>query len=175
MPAGGFASLISLRGVFMAYAEIRLVVGAGAGADERELAGDVADLRRLLLRQGVEEARPDRGAQVPPGAKAGDGVVLGVLLVTLAPHVFGAVVAAVQAWSARASGRSVEIVEGERSLTVSGLSERQQRELVEDFRRRTAAVLGGVSPDDVPPDDVPPGDAVPGDGAAGREEPGGRP
>ncbi|MCX4826863.1 hypothetical protein OG883_45330 [Streptomyces sp. NBC_01142] len=127
----------------MACVQIRVIVDTGPETDERERVEGTAQLRKLLLQQGVEEVRLQRDGDQPPGAKAGDGIVLGAMLVTLAPHAFSAVVSVIQAWSARASGRSVEIVEGERSLTASGLSEQEQRELIDDFRRRTAAPRNG--------------------------------
>jgi hypothetical protein len=130
----------------MAQVELQVIVDTGPESDEQEHADGVAQLRRLLLQQGVEGVWLQREGNTPAGAKAGDGVVLGVMLVSLAPHVFGAVISAIQAWSARASGRSVEIVEDGRSLTASGLSEQEQRELIEDFRRRTAAVQQGEEP-----------------------------
>ncbi|MFC8661924.1 hypothetical protein [Streptomyces sp. NPDC057199] len=121
----------------MTCAKIHVIVDTGPKSDDQERAEGAAQLRNLLLQQGAEEVRLQRDGDVPTGTKAGDGIVLGAMLVTLAPHAFSAVVSTIQAWSARASGRSVEIVEGGRSLTASGLSEQEQRELIEDFRRRT--------------------------------------
>ncbi|WP_369246560.1 hypothetical protein [Streptomyces sp. R41] len=126
---------------------IEVIVRTGRESDDLERTEDAAQLRRLLLRQGVEEVRLHRDGSLPAGAKAGDGIVVGAMLVTLAPHALQAVVSAIQAWSARASGRSVEIVEDGRSLTASGLSEHEQRELIEDFRRRAAAADDGGVPD----------------------------
>ncbi|MFJ9665780.1 hypothetical protein ACIRPP_14365 [Streptomyces sp. NPDC101219] len=122
----------------MAYVQIHVIVNTGPEADERERAEGTAQLRKLLLQVGVEEVRLQRDEGRPPNTKAGNGIVLGAMLVTLAPHVFSSVVSLFQTWSERAAGRSVEIVEGERSLAASGLSEVEQRELIDDFRRRTA-------------------------------------
>lgn len=131
----------------MSYIQIHVIADTGPESDDMERAEGTAQLRRLLLQHGVEEVRLQRDGVRVPGAKAGDGIVLGALLVTLAPHAFGAVVSAIQAWSARASGRSVEIVEGERSLIASGLSEQEQRELIDDFRRRTTGPQAGETAD----------------------------
>lgn len=140
--AVGFA-----QGESVGYVSIRLLVNMGRGSDESQYTQGTGQLRRLLLQHGVESAELQRDEETPPGSKAGDGIVLGALLVTLAPHVFSSVVAAVQAWSTRASGRSVEIVEDGRSLTASGLSEAEQRELIADFRRRLHPTTDGETPD----------------------------
>jgi hypothetical protein len=130
----------------MTYVQIRVIVDAGPDADERERTEETAQLRKLLLKLDVEEVRLQREGDQPCSAKAGDSIVLGAMLVTLAPHVFSSVVSVIQSWSERKAGRSVEIVEGERSLTASGLSEAEQRELIDDFRRRMKTSQAGEEP-----------------------------
>ncbi|GGV32095.1 hypothetical protein [Streptomyces spectabilis] len=123
----------------MSRRDICVVIRTGVDSDEQERVRGTQQLRRLLLQSGVEGARLLRNGETSDGAKAGDAVVVGALIVSLAPAVLTSVVAMIQSWSARAAGRTVEIVEDGRSLLVSGLSEEQQRELIADFRRRWSA------------------------------------
>ncbi|MGQ4483451.1 hypothetical protein [Streptomyces sp. SAS_276] len=123
----------------MAFIEVQLLVRLGEGTDELDLAAAVGALRGQLLDAGVEQARLQRSDLTVPGLKSGVEVVAGALLVSMVPHVFSTVIAAIQAWSARASGRSVTIVDGDREVSATGLSAEEQQRLLEDFTPRSAA------------------------------------
>lgn len=123
----------------MAFIEIRLLVRLGEDADEVDLADAVGGLRGRLLEAGVEQAQLQRSDLTVNGGKSGAEVVAGALLVSMVPHVFSTVIAAIQAWSTRASGRSVTIVDGDREVSATGLSAEEQQRLLQEFTPRTAA------------------------------------
>ncbi|MGW0653219.1 hypothetical protein ACWD4T_31245 [Streptomyces umbrinus] len=123
----------------MAVIEVRLLVRLGDGADEVDLTGAAGSLRGRLLEAGVEQARLQRSDLTALGSKSGAEVVAGALLVSMLPHVFSTVIVAIQAWSARASGRSVTIVDGDREVSATGLSAEEQQRLLENFTPRPAA------------------------------------
>ncbi|WP_399886280.1 hypothetical protein ACGH7X_17500 [Streptomyces sp. BBFR51] len=128
----------------MDTARLRIAVIAGPDADEKERVEASRQLREMLLRQRVEQVGPAGTKTAPSGSKAGDLVVVGTLIVTLAPAVLKAVVATVQAWSERAAGRSALLVLGEDSLELNGLSGREQQRLIDGFLERTG---GGAEQD----------------------------
>ncbi|MFE4666180.1 hypothetical protein ACFRI7_14890 [Streptomyces sp. NPDC056716] len=122
----------------MSVAEVRIVAGTGGGSDERELADAVRQLREMLVRRRVGDVVPAGGGSAPVGSKAGEVILAGTVVLTLAPQLIGAVVAVVQAWSERASGRSAKLVFADESLEMTGLSAGQQQELIDRFLERTA-------------------------------------
>jgi hypothetical protein len=132
----------------MNTARLRIVVNAGPEADEKERVEASRQLREMLLRQRVEQVVPAGTESAPLGSKAGDLVVAGTLVVTLVPAVIGAVVATVQAWSERAAGRSASLTLGEDSVELTGLSARQQRQLIDHFLERTAGGAGEAAADE---------------------------
>ncbi|MET8827089.1 hypothetical protein ABZX40_05815 [Streptomyces sp. NPDC004610] len=119
----------------MSDAKVRIVVDTGSGSDARERADAARQLREMLLRQPVGSAEPLAGGAPPEGSKAGELLVAGTVVVTLAPQLINAVVAVVQAWSERAAGRSAQLVLGDDSLEMTGLTAHQQQELIDRFLR----------------------------------------
>ncbi|MEV7287122.1 hypothetical protein AB0O01_21565 [Streptomyces sp. NPDC093252] len=117
----------------MSDAQARIVVDTGAGSDARELADAARQLREMLRRRQVGRAEPLAAGAAPPGSKAGELLVAGTVVVTLAPPLINAVVAVVQAWSERAAGRSAQLVLGDDSLEMTGLTAHQQQELIDRF------------------------------------------
>ncbi|MEU9332299.1 hypothetical protein AB0D49_03920 [Streptomyces sp. NPDC048290] len=126
----------------MGGVKVRVVVGAGDGSDGRELVDAVRQLREMLLRRSVEDVVPEGGGAGPGHSKGGELVVAGTLVVTLVPQVITAVVAVVQAWSERAAGRSARLEFGDDSLEMTGLTARQQQELIDRFLARTDGSSG---------------------------------
>lgn len=131
----------------MNTAEVRIVANTGPGSNERELAEATRQLREMLLRQRVERVVPVHADDAPLGSKAGDLVVAGTLLVTLAPAVISAVVTTAQAWSQRRAGRSASLVLGENSLELTGLSAEQQQRLIDRFLEVTERADEEGTPD----------------------------
>jgi len=115
---------------------IELDADADAGPDERdELA---RALRDELLQLDVEAVdRPQAAA--PEGAR-GVGLELGTLLVTLGQSALGLVASTAARWVARRGGRSVTLeLDGDR-IELSGVSEEDQKRLIETFVARHAEV-----------------------------------
>src|SRR5512134_3246078 len=75
-------------------------------------AEDIDRMTRQLLSElreaDVESVELARGEAPPPGAKSGDPVTMGSIVISALPTVLPAVVALVQAWSARGQGRTVK-------------------------------------------------------------------
>jgi hypothetical protein len=113
---------------------IELDADADAGPDERdELA---RALRDELLQLDVEAV--DRPHAAAPAGARGVGLELGTLLVTLGQSALGLVASTVARWVARRGGRSVTLeLDGDR-IELSGVSEEDQKRLIETFVARHA-------------------------------------
>lgn len=124
----------------MEPAEIRLVVHTGPQSDEKELAEATSQLRSMLLQQPVESVRYENVEETPALSKSADLPVLGVLLVSMAPAVFGAVATAVKAWSERQAGRGATVTINGSSLELTGISEEQTQQVIDEFWLRTERI-----------------------------------
>jgi hypothetical protein len=115
--------------------KVELEPGEDAGADEHDEL--TRALREELLELDVEAVeRPADAA--PEGARGVDAVALGTLLVTLGQGALGIVTSAIGRWVARRGGRSVTLeLDGDR-IELSGVSEEDQRRLIETFVARHA-------------------------------------
>jgi hypothetical protein len=73
---------------------------------------DIDQMTRQLLSElretDVESAELAKGEAAPRGTKSGDPVTMGPIAISALPTVLPAVVALVQAWSARGQGRTVK-------------------------------------------------------------------
>lgn len=106
---------------------------ADSEADAEELAELVVDLREQLLELDIESADPATAGPAPPGTRAGEIVVAGALTVMLASSsgLLTELVKTVQVWVSRSGGRSVKLeIDGD-VLEVTGITWRDQRELIE--------------------------------------------
>jgi len=84
--------------------QVTLTIDAGAGSDPLELASLTRRLRDELLQLGVEDVALVRSDSVREGARAGDVIQWGMLLVELTPSsdtLLSALVAAVHLWLVR--------------------------------------------------------------------------
>ena len=113
--------------------KVELGAGAGTGAEEQDEL--TRALREELLELDVEDVeRPAEAA--PEGARAGEAIALGTLLVTLGQGALGIVSSAIGRWVARRGGRSVTLeLDGDR-IELGGVSEEDQRRLIETFVAR---------------------------------------
>jgi hypothetical protein len=112
-------------------------IDAGHDADAAEVLRLTSQLRRQLMELDLEAVDPPvTGA--PPGTKASDGAILGVLLVTLAPAVLRATVEVIQAWLATAQARTARIELDGDVLELTGVSTEDQHSLVTSFLDRHA-------------------------------------
>jgi len=110
------------------------------GADVEEIAELTRQLRRALLELDVDAAEPVPGGQAPPDTKAGEALALGGLMVSLAstPGLLASVVDATQSWVAGRGPRSVKLELDGDVLEVSGISSRQQDQLIKVWLDRHA-------------------------------------
>jgi hypothetical protein len=123
----------------MGAAPMQLIVrvDAGADADDREQA-ELAFLLRhdldLLDETSVELAR---GGGREPGAKSGDPVEWGTLVVSaVTSGALSAVVKTAQAWVSRRRGTALSVRIGDDELTLTGASSDEQRRVIEDWLAR---------------------------------------
>jgi hypothetical protein len=73
----------------------------GPDLTDEELAGLTRNLRDLLEELDVEDVRLVSAGPAPAGAKAGDAIAYGALLVSVAPPVVTAVIDVVASWLRR--------------------------------------------------------------------------
>ena len=116
---------------------LRVELGAGeeAGAEEQDEL--TRALREELLQLEVDAVERPAGA-APEGARVAEVVTLGTLLVTLGQGALGIVSSAIGRWVVRRAGRSVTLeLDGDR-IELGGVSEEDQRRLIETFVARHA-------------------------------------
>ncbi|MGB6164591.1 MAG: hypothetical protein WBF75_18890 [Pseudonocardiaceae bacterium] len=114
-------------------APLALRIAAGPEADAAELAELAVDLREQLLELDIERADPATVGQPPPGARAGEMLLAGALTVMLAQSskLLTALIETVQSWVSRDGGRSVKLdIDGD-VLEVTGITRKDQRELIQ--------------------------------------------
>ena len=88
---------------------VKLDLQLAQGGDE-ELDLLTRQLRQELLEAGAESAELVKQGKAPPGAKAGpDTVVLGGLLLAVAPMVMTKLLEFLQAWAMRREGRMLKL------------------------------------------------------------------
>jgi hypothetical protein len=114
-------------------ARLSLRIAAGPEADAAELAELAVDLREQLLELDIERADPATVGQAPPGARAGEMLLAGALTVILnqSSKLLTALIDTVQSWVSRSDGRSVKLdIDGD-VLEVTGVTRKDQRELIQ--------------------------------------------
>lgn len=123
---------------------LTLELDVGPDADAEEVDELTRRLRRELLELDVESVDLSRAGPPPPGARAVDVLSLGTLIVTLAKSsgALGTVVAVVRSWLSGAPRRTVKLELDGDVLEVSGVSLRDQRELIASWIARHEAAAG---------------------------------
>ena len=107
-----------------------------ADSDAEELADLAGQLRAELLGVDDASAGPLPVGAVPEAAKGLDGTLIGWLLVQFGtPDGLRAVLAAVRGWTSR-TGRTVEVSIGEDALKVTGVTSRQQEQIIDAWLAR---------------------------------------
>ncbi|MGV9316387.1 effector-associated constant component EACC1 [Streptomyces sp. NPDC003691] len=140
--------------------ELRLVLEQGEDSHPAELDALTRRLRNRLLELDVHRVEADRSGTVPPGAKPGEVISLGALLVVAAPFALRGVVRLVQSWLENRPVRTVTLTVGGDSIEVQHLSSAEQRRLIEAF----VAAHGERRPPGPPPLPGPGPDPSPGPG-----------
>jgi hypothetical protein len=112
---------------------------ATSDADAEELATLASHLRDELLELDVERVDLLRSGPAPEGAKAVDVLALGGLIITLAKSAgLSQVIGVVRGWLSRDSRRQVEIQMDGDVLKLSGVTDEDQRRLVDAWIARHA-------------------------------------
>jgi len=117
---------------------LHLQLTADADVDEDELSDLTAHLRSRLLESDVTDVSPDRTGAVPQGARAGEAIAVGALVVSLAPSLVRSVFHTVETWMQHRPLRSVKITIDGRTIELTNASGDQQARLVEAFIASTA-------------------------------------
>jgi hypothetical protein len=125
-------------------AQLTVQVDAGPDADADEINELTLLLRRELLELDLESVDLARRGTAPPGARAVGVLSIGTIIVTLAqaPELLRAVVDLVQSWLGGSGRRSVKLALDGDILEVSGLSPRDQRELIASWIARHGSGRG---------------------------------
>jgi hypothetical protein len=113
--------------------QLRVDVGLAPDAGAVELDEAARQLRSELLELDVADVALLAEGPPPPGARAVEAAVVGVLAVTAAREVMAAVVRSLERWVGSHSSRTVKLTLGDDSLELSGASLGDQRLLVESF------------------------------------------
>jgi hypothetical protein len=121
--------------------EVTLGIEAGPDADQEELAELALGLREELSAVDLESVELSRGDERPSGAKTGDVMDWGTLVVGIASSgAMTALITALSAWITRQRSASVRVKIGDDELELTGGSSDDQRRMIEAwFERRSAA------------------------------------
>ncbi|MFE6825026.1 hypothetical protein [Streptomyces sp. NPDC057690] len=143
-----------------------VVLGGSADSDLEEIETHTLELRERLLELDVEQVALRRSDTVPQGAKPGEVIALGALVVTVAPIALRSVVGLLEKWIEHRPVRTVVITLGEDSLELESVSSADQRRLIDVFVARHAPEAeppASPAPVDPPPDPTASGDATTGE------------
>lgn len=123
--------------------ELRVELELDPQAEEAEIEARTLQLRNELLDLDVDDVQQPSVGRPPEGAKGGDVVLLGTLVVTAGREAVRTVVQAVGSWLSRNRVRSIKVqIDGD-TLELSAASKDEQLQLVEVFLARHSA--GGGS------------------------------
>lgn len=100
----------------------------------------IRGLRSHLLQLEIENAKPSiHCGKLPPSAKSGEALDIGILTVTLAPIVLRSVRLTIQEWLKNRPVRVVKMKIGDDTIEVAGTSNTTQRRALEIFEARHGA------------------------------------
>jgi hypothetical protein len=104
------------------------------GLDDAGVTDLTKSLREAILSVDVDDARPARLDLPPTGAKSGEAIAVGALIVALVPPVLGPLMAVVSSWLSRQPSDVEVQVDG---YSFKGqVSEAQRAELVAAYLRK---------------------------------------
>jgi hypothetical protein len=107
------------------------------GLGDDQVADLTHHLRMELLDTDVHDARPATVGELPDGAKSGEAIALGALIVALAPSVINPLMAVVSSWLSRQpDGVEVDI---DGYVFKGPVTEAERAKLVEALLRRASA------------------------------------
>lgn len=119
--------------------ELRVELELDPQADAAEIEVRTLQLRDELLDLDVDDVQQPSDGRPPVGAKGGDVVLLGALVVTAGREAVRAIVQAVGAWLSRNRMQSITVRIGEDTLELSAASKEERLKLVEAFIARHSA------------------------------------
>lgn len=121
--------------------ELDVRVNSGRDADAEEIAESTAMLREELLQLEVDSVDEAPAGEAPPGTRAAEAVALGGLIVTLvnSSGLLSAVVGTIQSWVSRLGRRRVRLELDGDVLDVTGVSSKEQHELITQWIARHGA------------------------------------
>ena len=103
-------------------------------------------LRDELLELNIKEVALVRAGKTPAKAKAGDPIIWGSLLLTLASGgVLTGVITFLQSWLSRRDQRKISLEINGDKLELTGISSKEQKRLIDLWLRRNSRI---VTPDD---------------------------
>jgi hypothetical protein len=118
---------------------VTVEIASDPDADAARLDELTRSLRRELFDLDVEAVERVEDTSTPPGAKVGEVLALGALVITVAKKAgsVAQVVKALQGWTAR-GGRSVKLDVGGDTIEITGASRAQQDQLIAAWIERHA-------------------------------------
>jgi hypothetical protein len=120
--------------------ELVLRVDAGPDADPEETAELALRLRDELRETEAASVQLGRGDAAPPGAKTGDPIAWGTLVVDIVSSgTLTAVLTTANAWIARQRRGRLHVKIGDDELLLSGVSSEDQRRVIDDWLARRGA------------------------------------
>ncbi|MFL4908380.1 effector-associated constant component EACC1 [Streptomyces sp. MMS24-I2-30] len=113
---------------------MRLAVTGAADVDQDELDQLTRELRRQLLELDVADVRVARSdGAVPEGAKPGELIAVGALVVSLAPAVLRPALRLLETWMRNRPVRTVKVDVDGRTLELDHASAQQQQQVLDAF------------------------------------------
>lgn len=113
--------------------QLMLNIDAGQEVDIEELAELTLQLREEIMELDVEAVELVDAGIIPRGAKAGELVIWGKLLVTLPPILINKLMNALQSWVLRLGQCSIDIEISGNKLKVTGNPTENQLQFVKNF------------------------------------------
>lgn len=105
-------------------------------SDPEEVDELARSLQQELLAVGVDDAQPAMAGRPARGAKAGDALQLGAILVATSPVALQGVIEAVRHWAGMRPVRKVTITIADDTLSLEGATQSEQEDLVKAFLAR---------------------------------------
>ncbi|MFJ9870196.1 hypothetical protein [Streptomyces sp. NPDC101165] len=113
---------------------VDLLVTGESGVDAEELDALGRQLRRQLLELDVDDVRAARsGTDIPFGAKPGELIAAGALVVSLAPVVLPAVLQLLDTWMQNRPVHSIKVERDGRSIELGDATPEERQRLIDDF------------------------------------------
>lgn len=121
---------------------IQISLGASSDADEEELEILSYELIRELNEvEGTQSIEFSRIREMPQGAK-GLAIDWGMVALTITQAgIISGLITALSSWLAKEKGRTLELTIGDKSLKLTGLSRKEQQELLEWFQTQAGLRL----------------------------------